>query len=92
MIYELAPVNIKEPFTSFCMSFSWVLNFTSTKYLPLFLEVFLFHGSMFFFAGVCILSAIYIIVFVPETMGKSCEQIMESLQGKSENRAAEQNC
>lgn len=83
IIYEIAPEKIKEIHTSFCLSLSWLLSFTSTKYLPMFLDVLGFHSSMYLFAGVCILSAIYIILYMPETKGKSYEEIMESLAGKT---------
>lgn len=70
VIYEIAPEKIKESYTASLMSFQWFLNFTSTKYLPLFFDVFEFHGSMYIFASVCILSALYILLCMPETKGK----------------------
>lgn len=70
MVYEIAPEKIKETYMPFCMTVSWTLSFISTKYLPQFLDLVGFHYSMYIFAGVCILSAIYIILFMPETKGK----------------------
>lgn len=86
-MYEIAPEKIKESYMSFCMTVSWTLSFISTKYLPQFLELLTFHFSMYFFAGVCILSAIYIVLYMPETRGKSYEQIMQSLAPKSRNQS-----
>lgn len=86
VVYEIAPEKIKETYMSFCMTVSWTLSFISTKYLPQFLEVLGFHYSMYVFAGVCILSAIYIILWMPETKGLSYEQIMNSLAPKKRNQ------
>lgn len=36
-------------------------------------------GCMFGFGGICVLSAIYGILFMPETRGKSYDEIMELL-------------
>lgn len=82
VVYEIAPEHIKETYMSFCMTVSWTLSFISTKYLPQFLELLEFHYSMYVFAGVCILSAIYILLYMPETKGKSYEEIMKSLAPK----------
>ena len=82
VIYEIAPEKIKEIFTSFAMTYLWVNDFLSIKYLPSCFDVFGFHNTMFAFAGVCILSAIFIILFMPETKGKSYEEIMDALAPK----------
>lgn len=70
VVYEIAPEKNKEIHMSFCMTLLWVFAFISTKYLPQFLDLLGFDKSMYVFAGVCILSAIYIIVYMPETKGK----------------------
>lgn len=69
VIFELAPENIKETYTSFNMAHVWFHNFITTKYLPMFFDLLSFHGGMFFFAGVCIVSAIFIMFYLPETKG-----------------------
>lgn len=83
VVYEIAPEKIKETYMSFCMTLLWILNFVSTKYLPMLLDVLEFHGSMYLFSGVCILSAIYILLYMPETKGKTYEQIMNALASKN---------
>lgn len=67
VVYEIAPEKFKESYMSFCMTLLWVLAFISTKYLPQFLDLLGFDKSMYFFAGVCILTAIYVILYMPET-------------------------
>lgn len=79
VIAEIMPENIKDFGVSFCGICSWIFTFISVKYLPFLIELVTFHGSMYLFAGVCLFSTLFIMVFVPETKGKSYEQIMESL-------------
>lgn len=80
VISEIMPEKIKDAAVSFCMSLLWIFAFTAVKYLPFLTELLGFHGSMFLFAGICVLAAAFIILFVPETKGKSHEEIMNSLR------------
>lgn len=80
VISEIMPEEIKDFGMSFCGTVGWIFTFISIKYLPSLIELIEFHGSMFLFAGVCMFSTFIILVFVPETKGKSYEQIMESLK------------
>lgn len=80
VISEILPEKIKDFGVSLNGTIGWIFAFISIKYLPLLIETLGFPGSMFSFAGVCLLSTIYIIVCVPETKGKSYEQIMDALK------------
>ncbi|XP_055302945.1 facilitated trehalose transporter Tret1-like [Sitodiplosis mosellana] len=79
VIAEILPEELKDFGASFCMTLLWIVAFTITKYLPFMTEAIGFHGSMFLFAGACLSSAVFILLFMPETKGKSYEQIMSSL-------------
>lgn len=74
VVSEIMPERIKESFVSFCMTLLWSLNFISSKYLPTFID--------YMFAGVCLVSALYVLIRMPETNGKSHEQIMNALRSK----------
>ena len=74
------PEHLKEFLMSFCMALMWLLAFATTKFLPFLTNTFGFHGSMFLFSGVCLISILFIVFFVPETKGKSYEQIMNALR------------
>lgn len=83
VVSEIRPERIKETYMSFSISILLVFNFVSTKYLPSFTDFVGFAGSMYAFAGVCLLSALYIIFYVPETKGKSYDEIVKALAPKS---------
>lgn len=80
VIAEVMPANIKDFGVSFCMVVLWLVTFIMVKYLPFITESIGFHNSMFVFAGICLLGEIFIAVIVPETKGKSHEEIMDSLR------------
>lgn len=37
------------------------------------------HGSIFVFAGSSLAGAIYLLIMLPETKGKSCDEIVRAL-------------
>lgn len=76
---EVMPDKLKDFGTSFCMTLLWISQFIMLKFLPLLTDTLGFHGSMFLFAGVCVACTVFIILFMPETKGRSYEQIMKSL-------------
>lgn len=79
VISEVLPVKIKDFGLSFCMTLVWILSFLTVKLLPILTSTFGFHGTMFIFAGCCLFSTIFIISCMPETRGKSHEEIMNIL-------------
>lgn len=79
VISEIMPKQLKEFGISFCMTLLWSFAFIMIKCLPILNESLGFHGSMFAFAGVCVASALFIMLRMPETKGKSHDEIMNSL-------------
>lgn len=79
-IAEIMPGKLKEFGVSFCMTLLWLFAGILLKYLPLLADTLGFHGLMFAFAGVCIFGAVFVGFQMPETKGKSYEEIMNSLQ------------
>lgn len=80
VISEIMPENIKDFAVSFCMTVLWALTFIMVKYLPFITNTLGFHCSMFLFAGICLLGELFILLKVPETKGKSFEEIMDALR------------
>lgn len=79
VISEVMPEKIKDFGVSFCMSFSWFITFAMVRFLPNLIDLLGFPGTMYSCALFCIFGAIFVIIYVPETKGKSYEQIMNSL-------------
>lgn len=79
VISELMPEHLKEFCLSFCMMLLWIFAFIVIKSLPMLNGLLEFHGTMFLFAGICACCLLFIILRMPETKGKTYEQILRSL-------------
>lgn len=80
VIAEVMPENLKDFCISICLSLIWITSFMLTKFFNVLTDTIGFHGTMYFFSGVCSASAVIIILFLPETKGKSYQEIMEMLR------------
>lgn len=80
VISEILPENLKNFGQSICMAFKWIFGFVIAKFFPIVTELTGLHGSIFIFAIFCAFGAVFVIILLPETKGKSYEQIMEMLR------------
>lgn len=79
---ELMPTEIKSTMCSIAATFNWFLAFIITK----------FYGDMkdgvggdttfYIFSGICFAGVAYVLVFVPETKGKSVAEVQAMLSGR----------
>lgn len=77
---EIMPEKLKEFGFTYCNLLMSICAFIAIKFFPLLIQSLGLHGCMFLFAGITLSSAVYIFLCMPETRGKSYEQIMLSLQ------------
>lgn len=77
---EVMPENLKEFGISLCNMVAGITGFLILQFMPLLTDSFGFYGTMYLFAGVCAVSLIFIMIYIPETKGKSYEEIMEILK------------
>lgn len=77
---EVMPQKMKEFGVTFAMTLLSICGFLVLKFLPLLAKLIGFQGEMFLFASVCLISSVFIIFCLPETKGKSYEEIMDSLR------------
>lgn len=80
IISEIMPEKIKNTGVSFGMTFYMILQILTSKYLLLVFEEFGFHWAMFGFATIISIGTSFILINMPETKGKSHEQIMRELE------------
>lgn len=79
---EILPQNIRGPFLAFVTTPSWIISFLLINYFPYAVEMINLHGCMCIFATSCLLFLLYTLLYVPETKGKSFEEIKKLLAGK----------
>lgn len=77
---EILPEKIKEFGVSFCNTVLGICATIVLKFMPLVSEALGFHATMFLFGGICVPTLIFILFYLPETKGKSYEEIMKMLQ------------
>jgi len=75
LMSELIPTDVKGPASAALTSFNWLLAFIVTKTFGDFINLFGIYSCFWFFSGVCIVGLIFCHCFVPETKGKTLEEI-----------------
>jgi MFS family permease len=55
---------------------------TSFQYFPYLMAMIGMHGCLFIFAAICLSGALFVLVVLPETKGKSIEAIVRELESK----------
>lgn len=72
------------------MFFSTTLSFASVRLFPIIVTLVGLHGCFWSYAGSCLLLTLFTVLLVPETKGRSLQEILKQLEGgKPENRDAE---
>lgn len=79
---ELFPTNIKEIAVSTTTLYGSTMAFLVTKYFMPVANAFGLYTPLWFFGAVAVLGAIFLIVFLPETKGKSFTEIQSILNKK----------
>lgn len=80
IIHLLIEFQIRNATMTMTSMMMWVLGFaTNIGYLYL-LPVIKLHGCLLVFSAVCFVCAIYTMIFIPETKGKSSESVEKLLE------------
>lgn len=77
--------------SSLAASLAWILAFTVTNQFPGLVKC-LGNGTTFIVFGlVCVVATVFVICFVPETKGRSVDEVQQILTGSREVKNAN-NC
>ncbi|CAG4979040.1 unnamed protein product [Parnassius apollo] len=86
MMGEILPAKIRGAAASICTSFNWLCTFTVTKTFHNILVAIGPSGTFWLFGSICFIGLFFVVVCVPETRGKSLEQIENKLTGRQTTR------
>lgn len=86
MMGEILPAKIRGPSASLCTAFNWLCTFTVTKTFQNIIDGIGPCGTFWLFGSICFVGLFFVILFVPETRGKSLEQIENKLTGRKARR------
>uniref|UniRef100_A0A8C7BQY9 Solute carrier family 2 member 6 n=1 Tax=Neovison vison TaxID=452646 RepID=A0A8C7BQY9_NEOVI len=75
LMSEILPLQARGVASGLCVLVSWLTAFALTKSFLLVVNAFGLHVPFFFFAAVCVASLVFTGCCVPETKGRSLEQI-----------------
>ncbi|XP_070495771.1 facilitated trehalose transporter Tret1-like [Chironomus tepperi] len=77
ILNEISPPKIRGFTSVLCMSVLWICVFSVIKYLPNLIEIMELHGVSFLFALNSFIGGVFIVICIPETKGRSVEEIMK---------------
>jgi len=87
LISEIFPNRIRSQAVSVAVCALWVASFVLTYTFPLINRKLGSSGTFLGYGGICILGAIFVLAFVPETKGRTLEEIEASVLSPSSKRA-----
>lgn len=77
MIGEIFPARVKDTLTGATTCLAYIVSFITVKTYPDMLVIFGKHGVFMFYALVSLLGTIFVLMFLPETKGKTLREIEE---------------
>ncbi|CAH1106551.1 unnamed protein product [Psylliodes chrysocephalus] len=89
---ELFSINVKSLCASFASCLCLILSFLVTLLFPLLRDAFGMGGVFCVFSALGVLASVFVILFVPETKGKSFLEIQNELSGKPKKYSEVYDC
>ncbi|XP_029167631.1 facilitated trehalose transporter Tret1-like [Nylanderia fulva] len=80
---ELFPAETKAVASGIAVMLNWFLVFLVTKTFPMMNDELGADATFWIFAGIMVVGTVFIYFFIPETKGKSSQEIQEELQGNA---------
>lgn len=81
IISEIVPTRVRGLVNGSATCFAWILLFFITKEFERLKFAINDYGAFWFFGGFCLLSCFFVGFFVPETKGRTLEEIQEHFAG-----------
>lgn len=91
MMGEILPASIRGPAASVATAFNWLIVFTVTKTFHNILTLIGTGQTFWIFGGICCIAMVFFVIWVPETRGRSLEEIEKGLSGPVRRMSAVAN-
>ncbi|XP_077263174.1 trehalose transporter 1 isoform X2 [Temnothorax americanus] len=91
MMGEILPAQIRGSAASIATSFNWMCTFIVTKTFEDVIAVIGAHGTFWLFGIIVVVGLVFVIVSVPETRGRSLEEIEKGFRGPTRRMSAVAN-
>lgn len=76
---EIFPSNVRSMASAITAAFLALVGFVVSRFFLQASDAIGIAGSFWLFSGFCVVAAVFVITYVPETKGKSLAQIHEEL-------------
>lgn len=86
MMGEILPAKIRGSAASICTAFNWLCTFTVTKTFQNIIDAIGPAGTFWLFGSISFIGLFFVVICVPETRGKSLEQIETKMTGRTNGR------
>jgi len=88
MLGEVFPLNVKGIAAGIATSCGFIFSFIAAKTYPYIQLGIGVDGIFFFFGGMALLGTIFVILYLPETRGRTLQEIVDSFKKKKPAKAA----
>ncbi|TRY95842.1 hypothetical protein DNTS_021379 [Danionella cerebrum] len=78
---EIFPTRVRGLGSALCVLTNWTCAFIVTKTFQNLMDAITSAGTFWMFSGLCALNVLFTVLFVPETKGKSLEEIQARFKG-----------
>ncbi|KMY93023.1 facilitated trehalose transporter Tret1-1 isoform X1 [Drosophila simulans] len=82
MMGEILPAKIRGSAASVATAFNWFCTFVVTKTFQDLTVAMGAHGAFWLFGAICFVGLFFVIIYVPETQGKTLEDIERKMMGR----------
>jgi len=86
VLSEIFPNRVRGAAMSLATTTLWIGSFLLVILFPVLNEVLGTHGTFWLFAGICFLGFLFILRKLPETKGRTLEEVEEMLTGKNQSK------
>ena len=83
---EIFPVKARGIASGIATLFNWLCSFAITKTFSMLIDSLTEAGTFWFYGGLAFIAVLFVYFFVPETKGKSLEEIQLYFEGKGEEK------
>jgi hypothetical protein len=82
VIAEIFPNRVRGPAVSIAVSALWIACFVLTFTFPLLNQLLKTAGTFWLYSAICLAGLVFIVLRVPETKGKTLEQIEQEITSR----------
>lgn len=83
---EIFPLKARGTASGIATAFNWFCSFAITKSFSFLIKLFTAAGTFWFYGSLMLLGTVFVYVCVPETKGKSLEEIQQYFESKDTKR------